>query len=372
VCKTLLFDSDLSYEVYYDNYLLTEVFEEINTIPSDRFYYPIPYIRVELNNVVKEHFNLPNNILSKIKEGQCKLLIQNTSEGWTYSTTFDPFIQYIVEKYDLKDSDIVILSGNRLKHERFKSIYHNKWEMEILSHWNSQTPNSIYKNRSFKYICLNRRPDLHRVAIATLLSQLKEPGILTLARNGGYGDSFLHNSEQDLIKRFPELKETYDNNIKPYIPLTYNDGIDPEEFNPNFDNKVEKFYNSYLHVVTETNFNSTQLFLSEKIFKPIIHFQPFVVLGNPGTLGLLKDLGYKTFSEYIDETYDVEKDVKLRTYKVFTAVENFINKSPKHLTELIISMKPIFEHNLNNLRKRALGGAYKEVKFKLYEILNNY
>ena len=167
-------------------------------------------------------------------------------------------------------------------------------------------------------------------------------------------------------------KDTYLKNIKPNIPFTYNDGIDPETINPNYDNKLEKFHNSYLHIVTETNFSNTQLFLSEKIFKPIVHYQPFVVVGNPGSISLLHSLGYRTFNNYIDESYDSEKDNYKRLYKVYNSIKDFIDRSPQELTELMIDMKPIFKHNLSNLLNRSSASSFNEVKAKLTRLLYNY
>jgi hypothetical protein len=69
----------------------------------------------------------------------------------------------------------------------------------------------------------------------------------------------------------------------------------------------EHFNNSYIHLVLETFFDADQSggsFLTEKTFKPIKHAQPFVLIAPPGSLQLLRDLGYKTFDAVIDPSYD--------------------------------------------------------------------
>lgn len=45
-------------------------------------------------------------------------------------------------------------------------------------------------------------------------------------------------------------------------------------------------------------------FITEKTFKPIALQHPFQVLGHSGTLARLHDLGFETFSEMFDESYD--------------------------------------------------------------------
>ena len=65
---------------------------------------------------------------------------------------------------------------------------------------------------------------------------------------------------------------------------------------------------SLWHVVTETVFYYNKLHLTEKIFKPIVSKQPFMLLGAPGNLEYLRSYGFKTFDGIIDESYDLIKD----------------------------------------------------------------
>lgn len=70
---------------------------------------------------------------------------------------------------------------------------------------------------------------------------------------------------------------------------------------------AQHFQSSYIHIVIETFFDVDQsqgTFLTEKIFKPIKHGQPFVCVGPAGTLQHLRDLGYKTFDNVLDNSYD--------------------------------------------------------------------
>ena len=71
---------------------------------------------------------------------------------------------------------------------------------------------------------------------------------------------------------------------------------------------------SYIHIVAETfqDYDPNRLFFSEKMFKPMRYMQPFILLGEPYSLAKLKDLGYKTFSDYWDDSYDEILDDDLR------------------------------------------------------------
>jgi hypothetical protein len=80
---------------------------------------------------------------------------------------------------------------------------------------------------------------------------------------------------------------------------------------------------TFISVVTETIVNDNTLFLSEKIWKPIIVGHPFLVYGNVGTLKYLKSLGYKTFDKWVDESYDNELDKNKRGTMVVDELNKF-------------------------------------------------
>jgi hypothetical protein len=59
-------------------------------------------------------------------------------------------------------------------------------------------------------------------------------------------------------------------------------------------------------VITETVFqdDDSELRFTEKVYKAIANAHPFILLGNPGSLRMLRAKGFKTFSTVIDESYD--------------------------------------------------------------------
>jgi hypothetical protein len=89
---------------------------------------------------------------------------------------------------------------------------------------------------------------------------------------------------------------------------------------------VEEHYtNSYCNIVFETVFDadgSGGTFLTEKTFKPIKHGQPFVVVAPPGTLQVLRSLGYRTFDSAIDTSYDTITDNTQRWIAVRGVIES--------------------------------------------------
>ena len=62
------------------------------------------------------------------------------------------------------------------------------------------------------------------------------------------------------------------------------------------------------------------------MFKPIRHAQPFVVFGTPYTLATLRRLGYRTFDQHIDNSYDTVEDNTERFKLCVEAVKKIKNQ----------------------------------------------
>jgi hypothetical protein len=103
------------------------------------------------------------------------------------------------------------------------------------------------------------------------------------------------------------------------------DDLTADEHNNHALTVEEHYTNSYCNIVFETVFDadgSGGTFLTEKTFKPIKHGQPFVVVAPPGTLQVLRDLGYRTFDSVIDNTYDSIEDNTQRWIAVRGVIES--------------------------------------------------
>jgi hypothetical protein len=64
------------------------------------------------------------------------------------------------------------------------------------------------------------------------------------------------------------------------------------------------YTDSYFSLVTETVFDYPYSFRTEKIWKPVAIGHPFIVVGNQGYYRDLHQLGFKTFGNLIDESFD--------------------------------------------------------------------
>ena len=103
---------------------------------------------------------------------------------------------------------------------------------------------------------------------------------------------------------------------------------------------------SLLHVVTETVYEGRRNHLTEKTFKPIVMQQPFVLVSCAGSLEYLRRYGFKTFSDFWDESYD-EADDSVRIMKIGKLLSDIENLSYKEKDKLYQALVPVVEHNHN-------------------------
>jgi len=125
------------------------------------------------------------------------------------------------------------------------------------------------------------------------------------------------------------------------IPRTIDSWMHPDYHKP-----VD--IDSFWHVVTETVFYYDKLHLTEKMFKPIVSKQPFMLLAAPGNLAYLKGYGFKTFDSVIDESYDIIQDNDLRVEAVVKQLHWYCNLTPGEKTDIIQQLEPIIQHNFDH------------------------
>ena len=75
--------------------------------------------------------------------------------------------------------------------------------------------------------------------------------------------------------------------------------------------------------------------------------KPFIVVGPPKTLAYVQSFGFRTFSEFWDESYDDELDHGERLAKIFAVIDEILRKPISELREIYYQMTPILEHNLD-------------------------
>ena len=101
------------------------------------------------------------------------------------------------------------------------------------------------------------------------------------------------------------------------------------------------YYNAFCNIVTETFFYKHDTdchFITEKTEKPIAACMPFISVAKVNHLKYLKEMGFKTFDKWWDESYDSEEDDELRLKKITDVIYEVSNWSLEKCNQVYSEM----------------------------------
>ncbi len=213
----------------------------------------------------------------------------------------------------------------------FNTLYIDTFIHENLNYWmvdNKILHTKHFDNKSirpYRYVCYNADPKEYRVRLVNDLikNNLDKFGMISLLRekNPMVLDTEKVVGPDPLTHRYP---------IKHYAD-TYFSVVTESYFSDWDANKPE----SYAHITG----------ISEKTYKAML-LNPFIVLGGCGTLKYLQKLGFKTFPELFDESYDDIFDPKERYNEVLKNIQNVCKMSVDKLDDLYHKvLVPKVRHN---------------------------
>lgn len=308
--------------------------------------------------------------------------VLNKTASIVIDLPFEPFLdcidtvyQNVVLPHKIPPSQVIFMSNmfdanefNKLAAEKYNSepiriFYFSALEYMLKEKAVQREPKSLeVKHYPKKFLNLNRRWREHRPMTVLLMRyrQLLDKGYVS------FGPCENHGDWKDI---WDGLKVTAINNLYIRNAIGESDDImnmqplylDTSELHTNraeLENTTDIFYaNSYFSLVSETTYyqkhhNQSSRFITEKTFKPIAMKHPFLLLTIPKSLEVLKFLGYKTFSPWIDESYDNEMEDNTRMLMILDEVERLSNMSDSEVAQFIEETNHISEYNFNLLRSK--------------------
>ena len=330
------------------------------------------YWLVEVASLYKEHLLqvIPEHIQRDIQSGKLILAISNTFEGFT--SIVDP-IYLVAIQLNLPEDNIVLFTGNRNILSTIKKVssLHNKKEIKCVWVRDAEftirvqsnllrIPNRKYpKTYNKKFINFNRRWRPHRPIFVGLLyiKNLIDSGYISLTEVEGFSWNNLWENIVALTtgSDIRLLLEKYKKEITSLSNL-YIDKTSLEKPCARIEPNTDMYYNdTYFSIVSETFFYYSNeledgMVLTEKTFKPMLYQHPFILIGLPNSLKLLKELGYKTFSPFINEDYDNELDNNKRMLMIISEVERLCNLDDVELAKFIEGCISICNYNRTHLQ----------------------
>ena len=129
-------------------------------------------------------------------------------------------------------------------------------------------------------------------------------------------------------------------------------GVDPQNY-PRFGMDQDIYELPYIDtvcsIVAETNDNDFEIFMTEKIWKPVMAQHVFIVHGNYLYLQKLREMGFKTFNNFFDESYDLERDPNKRVDKLVSLCKDLKSKCDsegnKYWHDVYLQTQALRKHN---------------------------
>jgi len=329
----------------------------------------------------------PSNVVEFIKKGKGIILFIYVNEGNFYKLNHFTFFSEWVSKLKFKKGNVFLVSSNLNINKPFQKYLAEGKILDNITYrginyfesvmWNlpnvertnetsvDQARTRILKNIDYKntgnkqyyFNSLNRQPRPERIFLVTLLKSFEKISSLCSLSLGPQHirpdsykledlpiDSSIINDEKDLNAVQNFVSSNFNSiKIKGYtldnkdLSLAKSDSLNYSFYN-----------NSYISIVVETEIDDRIMFLTEKTFKPIMCYHPFILLGNKHSLKTLKKLGYKTFSKWWDESYDNYDNIYDRVYNAFKEVKKICLLDRSTLSDMIKDMESTLEYNANH------------------------
>ena len=376
-------------------------FQVFNTIhyknakASDINYLPL-YLRVP--NITDEILSkIHNDIFLLMQQGVIKPLIIMTTEQWDLFDTYKwrhNILNQVPDFGDVPYSQVVKhFTSRAIPEENISWVVPNNQHIHDIKYLKEKgytiktkffqydffleimkpvARNHVIKVRNFKkyFSSLCRgTPRNHRYGITYNLwkNELLNKGAVSC---GSYED--LNESKESNWTNDSVTTQSFMNNFKGWnddqeafintLPIEYDNNVNAH-WNPFGYNEASIFNDNFLWVASETKKTHDGVYITEKTWKAIAYGSPFVINGDNRSLQYLKDMGFKTFDQYWDESYDEVDDIK-KIKIIIEIIKNVCEKSLDEINDLYKDMIPILQHNqkilINNTQHTDLISSLSE------------
>lgn len=210
--------------------------------------------------------------------------------------------------------------------------------------------------KSKKFVCFNKVARPHRVLLAAELFKRDLVSKSYFSFEGNGTDDWL--DYLCLSWDWPEVVRQEFGKHRDEFPIRLN--ITENRHNPVdfIEDDIKYHTDSYFSLITETVYHRAgsryhnpmleyldDIFITEKTYRAILFKHPFIIAGNPGSINALKQRGFKTFSPWIDESYDLIENDTERLNAIVAEVERLCNFTDEQWIEWQNGIKEIVEHN---------------------------
>jgi hypothetical protein len=259
-------------------------------------------------------------------------LVQDGRIGLLTSGDLEPGIHYC--KTDCYFSNIVEYTENKAAQLQSALDYktHRPYEFLFLN-------GRLRPHRKYLIDAL-RSQDLLKDALWTNLGSQVEMEVTSVLQTNKLEYIRLLPPEYEIPRARPNLKPSLNSGFVKHelFGNTWGDAI----VNP------QAYMDTCFSLVTETIFDYPHTFRTEKIWKPMIMCHPFVVAANSGYYQDLKNAGFQTFGNLIDESFDMIDNAQDRANAVVATVKDICYNGA---SSFLVAAREVCKYNYQHLRE---------------------
>jgi hypothetical protein len=310
--------------------------------------YPI----VNLNNLGTDGLDVFSEELKHLINKGLKVFILHLNECFLYDE-FEDFLNYLNTSSINQQNIYLFVNNDRIKDykEKLKSNinfyfpFFQSIEHSLLLQRNKI--NFTSNQKRFLFMCHNNKMWPHRLSTLMLL---KNKNILNDVDFSCVDFYEMRGRELSYLKPIlGDEYESFESEFKYFRSLGPSLSYYEKSFNfneidsPKIETKT--FEESYINIVTETDFTDEVIHITEKSLKPFYYFQYPIFVAPYGHVKRLKEIyDFDFFEDIIDHSYDNEPNHEKRIKKVFVEIEKLKNNKK----EIINNYQNHMNRFLNN------------------------
>lgn len=251
-------------------------------------------------------------------------------------------------------TSVTILTPNPLEQ-------HKKYNIRCIRPWFYFDPgqtdyNSMhYWNKKFIFGFFYNRPMWHRIGLASWLQvhhkDITQINIRCNPNNNDHRHLFevqkLFSFHRPSFQNFSKVMDTWPISVEETD--TYTMGGTPGAC---VNQLIDYYPNFLIEIVGETWITGNVFTLTEKTIRPMALKKPFILMGSKDSLDYLHQMGFYTFNEFWDESYDGFENAD-RYVKILNLIDNLSKKSKDELDSLYHSMKYQLDHNYELIKSQS-------------------
>lgn len=344
--------------------------KDVAKYPNRKFYYFVTLTPNQIGNKIRDRIlPFPQEIIDCWKQNpNFNVVLANEQEFESFNTF--KFVHFWTKFNNLNQNQIWIVNNN-IKLEDYKAKLNSQMNVYATSKVRTHIglammeamPDLKYtteKEGKF-FLCHNRRIRPHRYSLLVLL---KQNGLLdnvdwSLANGWDAKQKYASHpiglyqsclSDEDMEKMIDDMM--YFINIdqkKSFYEEDKNwfreDNIDYVDWGRTYE--YLSYKNSYVNITTETEFDTNEIHVTEKSFKPFVTFQFPLILASPNHIyEIKKRYDFDWFDDVIDHSYDTILDHKERLSAFVKEIKR-INDNKEFFIDFYKNNKERFQKNHN-------------------------